>query len=352
MKDLISVVVIAYNTEDFIEECINSITDQTYNNLEIIVVNDGSKDNTSDVVKKLEKKDSRIKFIDRKINKGTLYTRKEGYDNSTGKYVTFVDSDDKLETDALENMYNEIKTNNYDIVKCGFTILKNGNKTNGEMFSLNEKKVFEKEEFEPEFYDLIYKTIKMNTMCGMLISKNSLKDISKVDTVMIYGEDITNNLYLYNNINSICVIPSYSYIYRFNNASISNTVNEEKITKKIKDAIVTYKKMFEFVDIYKIKDKEKYRAYAADKLKWYVASSMITLCSVKKYKDIKNLIEELKTDNEFNTVIKSSNKNYISSRNKMLRIAINLLFNNKYLLFYTYSKYIYTTLKNLRRKLK
>ena len=116
-KELISIIIIVYNTEQFISECIESIINQTYRNLDIVIVNDGSKDNSSQIIKKYAKKDKRINFIDRKINKGTMYTRQEGYKNAKGKYVSFVDSDDMLRNDAIEVLYNSIKETNSDVVK-------------------------------------------------------------------------------------------------------------------------------------------------------------------------------------------------------------------------------------------
>ena len=346
-NDLISIIAIVYNTSKYLSDCLESLINQTYRNIEIIVVNDGSTDNSEQIINKYLKIDNRVKFINRKENKGTMYTRKEGYHNSNGKYVTFIDSDDMLELNAIEKMYNVIKENNANIVKCNFSKLINNKKINDCKFEKNC--FFIKENFEPDFYDLLYKTINLNSMCGMLIKKTMLSDIDKVNSSMIYGEDLTNNLYLYNKIDSITIITDCLYIYRQNMNSITYAINEKRVVKKLEDAIKTYYAMYEFVDKYNIKDKNKYKIYATERMKWYTTSFIVTLCSIKKYKEIKRLCEELL----MNRKVKEMTSNYSHEidifNNKLLIKSVNLLFKKKFYLLYIYSKYIYNNTKRITR---
>lgn len=99
----VSVIIPAYNAGPFIENCINSILSQTYSDFEIVVVNDGSTDNTLNLLKALQKKDSRLKIFSQK-NAGVSAARNTGLKNATGEYITFVDADDALLPDALETM--------------------------------------------------------------------------------------------------------------------------------------------------------------------------------------------------------------------------------------------------------
>ncbi|MCC8149902.1 MAG: glycosyltransferase, partial [Lachnospiraceae bacterium] len=94
MGNKISVIVPAYNVENTIEKCLTSILNQTYQNLEIIVVNDGSTDTTRDIVFKMANTDERIHLIDHHINKGLFRARLTGVKVSSGDYISFVDSDD------------------------------------------------------------------------------------------------------------------------------------------------------------------------------------------------------------------------------------------------------------------
>ena len=104
MNELISVVVPVYNVENYLEKCVSSITNQTYKNLEIILVNDGSKDNSGAICDDLAKNDSRIKVI-HKENGGLSDARNTGINVATGEYIGFVDSDDWIERDMYEQLY-------------------------------------------------------------------------------------------------------------------------------------------------------------------------------------------------------------------------------------------------------
>lgn len=119
MNDLISVIVPVYNIEDkLLDKCINSIINQTYKNLEIIIVDDGSKKETADECDRLAKKDSRIVLIHQK-NRGLSAARNVALDVAKGNYIGFVDSDDFIEPDMYELLYNSLVRNNADISVCG-----------------------------------------------------------------------------------------------------------------------------------------------------------------------------------------------------------------------------------------
>ena len=111
----VSVVVPLYNQKRHIKACLQSIRSQTYKNLEIIVVNDGSVDESPEIAKRMAQKDYRIKVID-KQNEGTSFARRDGYLASTGAYLTFVDNDDTLPKNAIELMVSVMESKNVDMV--------------------------------------------------------------------------------------------------------------------------------------------------------------------------------------------------------------------------------------------
>ena len=111
MKCLISVVVPVYNVEKYIDRCLNSIINQTYRKLEIIIVNDGSTDNSRKIIDKFSKMDSRIIVID-KNNGGLSEARNVGINAATGDYITFIDSDDFVSYDYIEYLYSLIEKYN------------------------------------------------------------------------------------------------------------------------------------------------------------------------------------------------------------------------------------------------
>ena len=100
-KDLISIIIPVYNVEKYLEECIESVINQTYRNLEIILVDDGSTDKCLETCKEYEKRDNRIKVIHQE-NAGVSVARNVGIDFSTGQYIGFVDSDDFIEKDRKD----------------------------------------------------------------------------------------------------------------------------------------------------------------------------------------------------------------------------------------------------------
>ena len=110
----ISVIVPVYNVEKYLTKCVDSIMNQTYKDLEIILVDDGSTDNSGKICDEYVKKDKRFKVIHKK-NGGLSDARNVGIKNSTGEYLSFIDSDDYIDNDMIECLYNACIKNNADI---------------------------------------------------------------------------------------------------------------------------------------------------------------------------------------------------------------------------------------------
>ena len=116
---LISIIVPIYRVEQYLKQCLESILNQTYKNLEIILVDDGSPDNCPKICDEYAKKDNRIKVI-HKENGGVSSARNAGLENVTGDYISFIDPDDYVSCDFIEILYNMIESNNVDIAECDF----------------------------------------------------------------------------------------------------------------------------------------------------------------------------------------------------------------------------------------
>lgn len=117
--DCISIIVPIYNAKQYLAKCIESILNQTYQNIEVILVNDGSKDNSLEICKEYAARDSRIIVID-KQNAGVALARNTGLQVATGKYIGFVDPDDWLELDMYEKLHEGIKKSSYPICLCNY----------------------------------------------------------------------------------------------------------------------------------------------------------------------------------------------------------------------------------------
>ncbi len=125
-KISISIVVPCYNQEQYIETCLTSIINQTLKNFEVICVNDGSTDNTLEIINKFKSDDPRVKVISFESNMGTSQARKEGVLNSIGEYVMFADPDDTFAENAFEIAYKNIKKRKVDILQFGTNVINCG----------------------------------------------------------------------------------------------------------------------------------------------------------------------------------------------------------------------------------
>lgn len=121
-KELVSIVVPVYNVEKYLKKCVESIINQTYKNLEIVLVDDGSTDNSGKICDDYSISDERVKVI-HKQNGGLSDARNVGIDNSTGKYITFVDSDDTIENDYVEYLYSLLKKYKTKLSICNYNVI-------------------------------------------------------------------------------------------------------------------------------------------------------------------------------------------------------------------------------------
>ena len=140
----ISIVVPIYNVEEYLDECVTSLVNQTYNNLEILLVNDGSTDGTAKKIDEWAKKDERIKVF-HKENEGTHSARNLGIANATGEYVMFIDPDDWIDLNTVESLVFEIETNGADVVRYNYVREYKGNSLPKQNTLLQEK-VYENQE--------------------------------------------------------------------------------------------------------------------------------------------------------------------------------------------------------------
>lgn len=144
MNDLISLIIPCYNAYSTIAKCLQSVIDQSYQNLEIIIINDGSTDESSEIIKQFQDKDSRIMVMEQE-NSGVSKARNEGIKLATGRYICFVDSDDWIEFDYCEVLYQSITENQADIsIAEAFYEDENGNKIENHPLGNSSISVYDK----------------------------------------------------------------------------------------------------------------------------------------------------------------------------------------------------------------
>lgn len=224
-KALISIIIPVYKVEKYLEKCIQSVINQTYENLQIILVDDGSPDNCGKICDEYAKKDHRIEVI-HKSNGGLSDARNKGLEIAKGEYIGFVDSDDYIEADMYEVLYNLLKQYNADVSICNFYTVSQGkisikNADNG----INE---YNRIEILKEI--LLDKNIQ--SYAWNKLYKKELFDEIKYPIGKKY-EDIGTTFYLLEKCNKVVVTGKSEYYYINRQDSIVNNVTETTITDYI-----------------------------------------------------------------------------------------------------------------------
>lgn len=220
MQDpLVSVIVPVYNVEEYLEDCVKSITKQTYKNLEIILVDDGSTDNSSYICDKLSRSDRRILVI-HKENGGLSDARNAGLEICHGEYIAFVDSDDMVNSSFIASLYNLISSGNFQVSQVGTQYIDNVGKKLPEKFSYGTgNTILNKEQF---IEGLLINKITWAAWCN-LYRKDFFKDIRF--TKGQYNEDCLMWLDGVEKVNRIIISNQCLYQYRMREGSITAGTN-------------------------------------------------------------------------------------------------------------------------------
>lgn len=222
---MISIIVPVYNSEKYLERCINSILNQTYTDFELVLINDGSIDDSGRICDSFAKKDSRIKTI-HQTNKGQAEARNRGIFESSGEWLCFVDSDDCINPWYLEYLYRAVLENDVNISACGFI----------EADCIKES-FFEKQEYLSVCYEIndentvILQKKHSNTywtVCGKLILRSIVCD-NLFKTGKIYEDNEVAPKWLYES-KKIAVIDLPLYFYTINESGTTkNSFSEKKL---------------------------------------------------------------------------------------------------------------------------
>lgn len=235
MKEKISIIVPVYNAEEYVENTVQSIINQTYKNIQIILVDDGSIDQSLKIIQQLAKKEKRIKVIHQE-NKGVSAARNTGISHATGDYITFVDADDLLEPKACEILYNNIKKYNSDISVASVKKINIANHVISPP-ATNKIHQYSKEEFFKIFF-LNDGSIDVASANAKLYSKKIYKEITYVEN----RNSNEDRYYLFKAIlksNTIVFQDTSIYIYKMHENSLSTS----KVNERLFDNIYFAKEM-------------------------------------------------------------------------------------------------------------
>lgn len=235
MDSLISIIVPVYNTENYLEKCLYSLVNQTYKNIEIIIVDDGSPDNSMNIIQKFVLADNRVKVISQK-NQGLSGARNTGMNNANGDYIMFIDSDDWIEIDTCEKAINASEKYNADVVFWSYIKEFSDSQKDNYLFDKTEIIWSEKNinQLSRRMVGLVGDELanpqsidNLVTAWGKLYKKSVIGDVRFTDTKIIGTEDALFNIEVFLEINSAVYIPDLLSHYRKDNES-SLTHNYKK----------------------------------------------------------------------------------------------------------------------------
>lgn len=236
MKPAISIIVPVYNVELYIRECLDSILTQTFRNFEVILVNDGSTDQSAEICDEYAQKDTRVKVVNKKYG-GVSSSRNVGVKLAQGNYIGFVDSDDRIDENMYKELYELCIHTNSDISIC-----KLGREINGELINKIEEELIKKEMSNTEAMRELFKGILYRfSLCNKLFRKSCFEDITFPEGRI--HEDLSTTYKIFANCNRAIFTNYIGYIY----VKRENSILTKKFDEKRLDAFIGWGEILPFM---------------------------------------------------------------------------------------------------------
>ena len=327
MKDLISVIVPIYNVEKYLKKCLDSIINQTYNNLEIILVDDGSPDNCGKICDEYAKKDNRIKVI-HKENGGVSSARNKGLDIANGEYVFFIDSDDYIELDAIEKLLSMGKSD--FIISKGYRIEKN------ERIAIDNDILKSETINNPEYKEKIFSKLLLGKVTSgpfakmykrNVIEKNKLRFNEELE----FGEDTIFTFCFINYSSSFSNVNEYTYNYVTDLNSITQKYSK-KTFKRVDNLVKNFKNIL--LPMLESKHQNEYYFYIVYLLNHLCIEYIFNEQTNLKPKEQKKLLKNLMEKEEYAEAVKNVKINKLTPRKKVMVFLMRMK-------LYCMIKYVY-----------
>lgn len=300
MKDLITVVIPIYNVEKYLERCIKSIINQTYKNIEILLVNDGSPDNSKEIMEKYKENDKRIKCFYKK-NGGLSDTRNYAINIASGKYICFIDGDDYIENTFVEKLYNKIIEDKTDLAWCNFNLVNDDGKY--DEIIINDKNIYD---------------FEMPSACNKLYNVDIFKKNNIYFPVGIWYEDLATTPRILFSTNKISWVNEGLYNYYFNVKSITNTYSI-----KVLDSLKALKIVDDFVKENNIQNVDEYLEYLYLYNGILNTTFRLSMCKEASANDIKN-VNKICLDRYPNLLNNKKNIYKLDFSRRILRVLLKL----------------------------
>ena len=283
----LSIIVPVYNAEQYMEKCLDRLLEQSYKNIEIIIVNDCSKGNCEEIANKYKEKDSRVKYIKHEVNKGLFQARLTGSSIATGEYIAVLDSDDYVSIDYYRTLMNNIQENNSDIAMGNMVLEYDSgerivyNLFNAKHLNLTGEECL-KAYFDQEGLSFDWHTI-WNKIYNIEIWKKALKHYKKITTHLLMTEDFAFSTVLFYYAKKLTNVEN-DCIYYCKHETTSTSVNDlkfGKFNKNITDITTSFNFIENFLKEVNIYDKykykfEKWKSLYTKQQRTYVANSSMS----------------------------------------------------------------------------
>lgn len=259
----VSIIMPIYNAEEYLEKSLDSIIGQTYKNIELILINDGSTDRSLEILKRYSNRDKRLVLVSIE-NSGPGFARNKGLDLARGDYISFVDADDWVREDAIETLMTRALKNNYDLVSSNH-------------FRVGEKVEVSKNNYKTGELKDTYKTFKTSSSFGYVwgkLYKRTFIEENKIrfsEERKVFLEDTLFNLKALAYNPKYYVLNEPLYYYNILDDSLSNT--REDITPRVVRVLEDYEKFLDEKDLYK-ENLDLFIALATRTIAWSLFKSM------------------------------------------------------------------------------
>lgn len=307
---LISVIIPIYNVEKYLQKCLDSVVNQTYKNTEIILVNDGSTDNSEEIAKEYEKKYENIKYF-KKENGGLSDARNFGIQKATGDYICFVDSDDYISEDLFSNLERYLE-NDYDMIKYKVIKVdkdyKEVERVQGPIF---------KEKTGEEAFNILYGEDVMLQPAWLYLYKTSFWKENKFEyPVGKIHEDFARTALILLKAKKVVSVDFYGYYYYLSESSITRGSDESKNMKRAQHMLEHYDYMINEIEKYDISSETK------ENIKIYYTNCLILKTEELSKENKKIYIKKMKKRKIFNNIKARNFKQLI--KKIILKANVNL----------------------------
>ncbi|MCJ7651855.1 MAG: glycosyltransferase [Candidatus Lokiarchaeota archaeon] len=345
IRCLVSIIIPVYNTGGYLAKCLESVINQTYRRIEIILIDDGSSDNSGKICDEYANHDDRI-YVIHQENQGVSVTRNVGINKSKGKYIAFIDSDDWIESKMIEVMVSNAENYDGDAVICGYYeygYYKNDKNKKVKFFPVKEMKVCEKNIFLEELLKISHVDYYNSPWNKLFSRKIIIENKLQYNPEIAFFEDLIFNLGFFNNTKRVILVKDELYNHR---VDVTDSLTKKYI-KEMWDIqlclLKKYKKIYINAGLFRMNVKKInafvikcFKLTISHRIMYDISPYKVKLEYMKKiinHKEIEEIINNVDVTDRFSSVIVWCLKNKQYNILLLLFIIKNYLFKNMNNLF-------------------